>query len=238
MKAPLMILAAGRGKRMLHLTDEKPKPLVKVLGKTLLDRVIDHAVDAGVDDIVINTCYKGAMIEESLKNRSEVHILFSREKDALETGGGVLNALPLLLPKGKDGFFVANADPLWVDKSTPIFEQLWQKWDPDDTDVLLALIPPEQAFGALHAGDYFMNGNGLLRRKTKADDGAPYFFTGIQILHPRIFDGVEPGIFSLVNLYDKAQQNGRLKGIIYDGDWYHVGTPEALKETEEKLSHD
>ena len=238
MNAPLMILAAGRGKRMLYLTNDKPKPLVQVLGKALLDRVIDHAMDAHINDIVINTCYKGEMIEDSVKNRSDVHIRFSREEEALETGGGVLNALPLLLPNGKNGFFVANADPLWVDKSISVFEQLWQKWTPDDTDILLALIPKNQAFGALHAGDYFRSETGLLRRKTKADESAPYFFIGIQILHPRIFDGVQPGIFSLVSLYDKAQENGRLKGIIYDGDWYHVGTPDALRETEERLSHD
>ena len=238
MNTPLMILAAGRGKRMLHLTDDKPKPLVKVLGKTLLERVIDHAVEAQIKDVVINTCYKGEMIEESVKKRSDIYIRFSREEEALETGGGVLKALPLLLPKGENGFFVANADPLWVDKTESIFKQLWQKWTPNDTDILLALIPQNQAFGALHGGDYFMNESGALHRKEKKEEQAPYFFTGIQILHPRIFDGVKPGIFSLVNLYDKAQQNGRLKGIIYDGDWYHVGTPDALKETEGKLSHD
>ena len=238
MNEPLMILAAGRGKRMLHLTDDKPKPLVSILGRTLLDRVIDHAVKANINDIVINTCYKGNMIEKALKDRLEVNIQFSREEEALETGGGVLNALPLLLPKGKNGFFVANADPLWVDKTTSIFEQLRQKWTPNDTDILLALIPKNQAFGALHHGDYFLNVDGQLRRKTKTDPDAPYFFTGIQMLHPRIFNGVSAGIFSLVSLYDRAQQTGRLKAVIYDGDWYHVGTPEAVLATEERLSDD
>lgn len=227
----LMILAAGRGKRMLHLTDNKPKPLVPVLGRTLLDRVIDHAVQADIHNIVINTCYKGQMIIDSVSTRTDALIRFSNETEALETGGGVLNALPLLLPEGQDGFFVANADPLWVDKTTSVFHQLNQAWNPKDTDILLALITKPQAHGAVHNGDYHME-NGLPRRKIKGEPDAPYLFTGIQILHPRIFNQIEPSIFSLVKLYDKAQAAGRLKAVIYDGDWYHVGTPEALIQTE------
>ena len=230
----LMILAAGRGKRMLHLTDEKPKPLVSVLGRTLLDRVIDHAVSAKIKHLVVNTCYLGEMIEAALKTRSEIPIRLSPEQQALETGGGVLNALPLLLPTGANGFFVANADPLWIDKTTSVFHQLETAWDSDHTDILLALIPKSQAFGAVHSGDYFLE-KGLPRRKRKDEPEAPYLFTGIQILHPRIFNGITPGVFSLVKLYDQAEQAGRLKAIIYDGDWYHVGTPEALAETEERL---
>jgi len=231
----LMILAAGRGKRMLHLTDDKPKPLVSVLGRTLLDRVVDHATDYGIQNLVVNTCYKGEMIEEALTKRQDIKPVFSREEEALETGGGVLNALPYLLPSGKDGFFVANADPLWVDRTSPVFKQLEQKWDPEKMDILIALIPKEHAFGAVHGGDYFME-SGLPRRKHKEETSAPYLFTGIQILHPRIFNGVPPGVFSLVKLYDKAQNEGRLQAVIYDGDWYHVGTPEALKQTEDILT--
>jgi len=230
----LMILAAGRGKRMLHLTNDKPKPLVQVLGRTLLDRVVDHATAYGMKHIVVNTCYKGEMIEKALLARTDIRPVFSREEEALETGGGVLNALPLLLPQGQNGFFVANADPLWVDKTSSVFSQLEKSWNPTDTDILLALIPKNQAFGAVHGGDYFME-NGLPRRKRKEEITAPYLFTGIQILHPRIFAGVEAGVFSLVRLYDKAQASGRLKAVIYDGDWYHVGTPEALLQTEDRL---
>lgn len=227
----LMILAAGRGKRMLHLTDDKPKPLVSVAGRTLLDRVIDHAVRADIRNIVINTCYKGQMIIDAVSSRTDARICFSNEDEALETGGGVFNALPLLLPAGQDGFFVANADPLWVDKTTSVFHQLSQAWNPDNTDILLALVSKPQAHGAVHNGDYHLD-NGYPRRKTQEEPDAPYLFTGIQILHPRIFNQVEPGVFSLVKLYDKAQAEGRLKAIIYDGDWYHVGTPEALIQTE------
>ena len=231
---PLMILAAGRGKRMRHLTEACPKPLVPVLGRTLLDRVIDHAVGVNIRDLVINTCYRGDMIKNAVQDRSDVSIAFSDEEEALETGGGVLNALPLLLPHGENGFFVANADPLWVDRTTSVFGQLLDRWDPEKNDILLALIPKDHAFGAVHGGDYFIE-NGAPRRKTPIEDSAPYLFTGIQILHPRIFQGVQPGVFSLVRLYDRAQQAGRLGAIVYDGDWYHVGTPEALKTTEDLL---
>ena len=231
----LMILAAGRGKRMLHLTDDKPKPLVSVLGRTLLDRVVDHAVEYGIKNMVINTCYKGEMIENALLKRTDITPVFSREDDALETGGGVLNALPHLLPDGQNGFFVVNADPLWVDRSISVFKQLEQKWDSQKMDILIALVPKNHAFGAVHSGDYFME-NGCPRRKNREENGAPFLFTGIQILHPRIFKGLQPGVFSLVKLYDKAQNEGRLNGIIYDGDWYHVGTPEALKQTEDTLA--
>ena len=233
----LMRLAAGRGKRMLHLTNDRPKPLVSVLGRTLLDRVIDHAIHYGIQNVVINTCYKGEMIEQSLQKRKDIHPVFSKESEALETGGGVLNALPLLLPGGRNGFFVANADPLWVDKTTSVFGQLEQQWDPKNTDILMALIPKEHAYGAIHSGDYFMENN-LPRRKRKEENSAPYLFTGIQILHPRIFNGFSKNVFSLVKLYDKAQEEKRLKAIIYDGDWYHVGTPEALQQTEDLLAND
>lgn len=236
MSMPLMILAAGRGKRMLHLTEDKPKPLVQVLGRTLLSRLIDHAVEVNIRHLVINTCYMGEMIEDAVSRRTDVSVQWSRETTALETGGGVLNALPLLLPAGQNGFYVANADPLWVDKTTSVFEQLRQNWQPENADILMALIPKNQAFGAVHSGDYFIE-NGFPRRKEKGED-APYLFTGIQILHPRIFQGLSPGVFSLVGLYDRAQSQKRLKAIIYDGDWYHVGTPDALRQTEERLSHD
>ncbi len=230
-----MIMAAGRGTRMEHLTDNYPKPLITVHGRTLLDRVIDHAVQANITDVIVNTCYRGEMIESALQNRHDIAIRFSREETALETGGGVLNALPLLLPKGQNGFFVMNADPLWVDKTTSVFKQLSASWNPNAMDILLALIPKERAFGDAPDGNYFIE-DGKPRRQRPGETNIPYLYTGIQILHPRIFDGVKPGVFSLRNLFDKAQEQGRLGYIIYDGDWYHVGTPAALHETEERLT--
>ena len=124
---------------------------------------------------------------------------------------------------------------LWVDKTNTIFEQLSCKWYPDKMDVLLALIPKENAFGAVHGGDYHII-DGVPSRKKKEEKEANYLYTGIQILHPHIFSGIEQGVFSLVRLYDKAEQSGRLHAIVFDGNWYHVGTPEALTDTEKRLS--
>lgn len=230
-----MIMAAGRGVRMAHLTDDKPKPLVSVKGKTLLDRVLDHIVTDGITEAVVNTCYKADMIEESLSKRKDIHIQISREETALETGGGVVNALPLLLPIGKEGFFVINADPIWVDKTTSVFEQLSAAWNPEKMDMILALIPKERAFGDVSDGNYFIE-NGKPRRQRPGEKNIPYLYTGIQILHPRVLENISVGVFSLRNFFDKAQAEGRLGYIIYDGDWYHVGTPEAVQETEEKLA--
>lgn len=231
----MMIFAAGRGTRMKTLTDDCPKPLLQVNGYSLLDRIIDKAHAEQIKKIVINTCYKADMIEHHLQTKKHDSVIISREQTALETGGGALNALPLLLPEGQNGFFAVNADPLWIDKTTSVFEQLAQKWNPDTTDILLALIPKKQSFGDVHDGNYFIENN-KPRRQRQNEKNIPYLFTGIQILHPRIFDGIQPGVFSLRKLYDTAEQNGRLDFILYDGDWYHVGTPEALSETEKKVA--
>ncbi len=229
-----MIMAAGRGVRMAHLTDDKPKPLVAINGRTLLDRVLDRVVAAGITEAVVNTCYKGEMIEQALAERADIRIRISREETALETGGGVVNALPLLLPAGQDGFFVVNADPIWVDKTTSIFDQLAAAWRPDDMDMILALVPKERAFGDVPDGNYFIE-NGKARRQRPGEKDIPYLYTGIQILHPRVLADVAVGVFSLRDFFDKAQATGRLGHMIYDGDWYHVGTPEAVREAEEKL---
>lgn len=230
----MMILAAGRGVRMDYLTNDKPKPLIQVCGRTLLDRIVDQGVAAGIQNYVVNTCYKAEMIEASLKDRKEISVHFSREETALETGGGILNALPLLLPMGQNGFYVANADPLWIDKTVSVFDQLAAAWRPEDMDVLLALVPKTQAFGDVRDGNYFIE-NGRPRRQRPGERDIPYLFMGIQILHPRIFDQVSAGVFSVRDLYDKAEKKGRLGHIIYDGEWYHVGTPEALTDTETRI---
>lgn len=230
----MMILAAGRGVRMDYLTQDKPKPLIQVNGRTLLDRIIDRGLEAGIQNYVVNTCYKAEMIETALSNRSDISVHFSREETALETGGGVLNALPRLLPSGENGFYASNADPLWIDKTTSVFNQLAEAWNPEKMDILLALVPKQNAFGDVHDGNYFIE-NGLPRRQRPEEKDIPYLFMGVQILHPRIFNHTSPGIFSLRDLYDKAEKSGRLGYIIYDGEWYHVGTPTALADTEKKI---
>lgn len=220
-----MILAAGRGVRMRELTNDTPKPLIPVAGVPIIIRIVRKMLDYGLNNIVINTCYKGEMIKEALKDFP--FISYSNEKTALETGGGVKNALPLL---GKEPFFVFNADPVWTDKTVSVFEQLEKAWNSVSSDILLSLIPLKHAFGDVPDGNYFIENN-LPRRRRLNEKHVPYMFMGAQILHPRIFEKVSDDVFSLRDLYDIAEQKGRLRHIVFDGNWYHVGTPESLAET-------
>lgn len=231
-----MVLAAGRGTRMKHLTVDKPKPLVEVCHNTLLGHILEKIEDHGLQNIVINTCYKGEMIKEEVMKSTQLFVDFSEEKDPLETGGGVKKALPLLMKnKGENGFFVLNADPLWDEPGLSILSQLEKAWDPDKMDILLAFVPIEKAFGDVPDGNYFIENN-KPRRKKEGEKNIPYLFMGIQILHPRIFNTSLPDAFSLRDLYDKAEQEGKLSYIVFDGRWFHVGTPEAVIETEALFS--
>lgn len=225
-----MILAAGRGVRMRELTDNTPKPALCVAGKPIITRIAEKMMAANLSKIVVNTCYKGDMIKAALK--SFQNICYSDEETALETGGGVKNALPLL---GNEPFFVSNADPVWIDQTTSVFEQLENAYDESTTDILLALIPTINAKGDVKDGNYFIENN-LPRRQKAGETNIPYLFMGVQILHPRIFKEAPDGAFSLRDLYDKAEKQNRLKHIVFDGVWYHVGTPEALVETNKALS--
>ena len=220
-----MILAAGRGVRMQTLTDHQPKPLVQVNGKSLINYVLYHA--RHMTNIVVNTCYCGTMIHQALKGH-KIH--FSDEKQALETGGGVQKALPLLKTTGADGFFVMNADALWLDKKETLIKQMERAWNPLEMDVLLALVPTNKAKGDVPKGDYFIQ-NGKPVRRHPPQKKAPYCFMGVQVLHPDIFNGHTLEKYSLVELYDKAEQTERLGYMIFDGQWFHVGTPKAVKDT-------
>lgn len=227
-----MILAAGRGIRMRQLSEEKPKPLIKVHNKPLIDYVVDRLVAYGIKQIVVNTCYKGDMIKENLNKRLDINITYSDEETALETGGGIKKALPLLLPFGEDGFFVLAADPLWDEPTMPLLSRMADAWDPEKMDILLAVVPRSQSVGDKGDRGYFIE-NGKLRRVRPDEGMVDYLYISAQIVHPRIFKEAPDGAFSMLELFDKAQSEGRLAYVIHDGTWYHVGTPEALAQTEE-----
>ena len=150
----------------------------------------------------------------------------------LETGGGIAKALPQL---GTDPFYAANADIIWSDGAAPALLNLADHWDDDTMDALLLVHPTERAVGYDGAGDFARDDGGRLSRRGKAAS-APYVFTGVQLLHPRLFDGAPEGAFSMNVLYDKALAAGRLHGVVHDGEWYHVGTPEALAEADTLLA--
>jgi len=227
-----MILAAGKGKRLRPITHKTPKPLVKVGGKTLIDWTLERLADANVEDVVINLHHLGDQIQRHLGERTKPAITFSPEAELLETGGGVLNALALL---GDGAFFTINGDALWLNDGTDALQRLRDAWDDARMDALLLLHSTVDAYGYTGAGDFTADAGGLLTRRTEGEV-SPYLFTGIQVLHPRLFRGVKPGRFSLNVLYDRAIEAGRLYGIVYDGEWFHIGTAEGLVEAETYLS--
>jgi MurNAc alpha-1-phosphate uridylyltransferase len=227
-----MVLAAGLGTRMRPLTDDRPKPLVTLAGRTLLDWAVDRFAAAGLDRIVVNTHYKADMIQMHLAQRPGV--VLSHEEARLETGGGVKNALPAL---GRGAFYVCNSDGVWLDGATPALDRLADVWDDDRMDALLLLQPVDAALGYGGPGDYFRKPDGTLRRRGEAA-AAPYVFAGLQVIHARLFADAPEGPFSLNILYDKANAAGRLFGLVHDGDWFHVGTPEALADAEAALARE
>jgi N-acetyl-alpha-D-muramate 1-phosphate uridylyltransferase len=226
-----MVLAAGLGKRMRPLTDTLPKPMVPVAGRALVDRVIDRMVEAGVGRVVANIHHHRATLEQHLRARRDVPIVAVHEPELLETGGGVLNALPVL---GPQAFFCANADVLWFDGPTPALRRLADAWDEARMDVLLLMQSSAYARGYEGRGDYFLDPAGKARRR-RDPEIASFVYAGVQILHPRAFAGLAPGPFSLNKVYDAAEAKGRLWGVAHDGLWFHVGTPESVVATEREL---
>ncbi|MBR4927750.1 MAG: nucleotidyltransferase family protein [Alphaproteobacteria bacterium] len=228
-----MILAAGRGVRMRELTDTTPKPLLTVHGTEMVNHITNRIVSYGIHHIVVNTCYKAQMIKDTLNKRTDANFIFSDESPALETGGGVKKALPLLLEQGgENGFFVLNGDPLWSEPTLPLLTQMAEKWNPDTMDILLAIAPLSASRGDIQKGNYFIENN-KLRRIRPTEETAPYFFMSVQIMHPRVFKNTPSGPFSSRDLYDKAQHAGRLAHLIHDGVWFNINTPEALQVAEE-----
>ncbi|MBN9599301.1 MAG: nucleotidyltransferase family protein [Afipia sp.] len=224
-----MVLAAGFGTRMRPLTDHRPKPLVVVAGKTLLDHVLDRLADAGVDKAVVNVHYLGEQIIAHVAERERPRVTISDERDVvLGTGGGVVKALPLL---GDDPFFHLNADTIWIDGVQPNLDRLAAAFDPSQMDVLLLMAPTASSIGYDGTGDYAMTPDGRLHKR-KEQQVAPFVYAGVAILSPAIFKGAPQGEFSLTRLFDAAAERGRLFGLRLEGVWMHVGTPDAVQAAE------
>ena len=226
-----MVLAAGLGTRMRPISDTLPKPLIEIAGRTLLDHAIDRLALVGVERVVVNVHYKAAQVAARLAERREPNIELSHEDQLLETGGGVLRALPLL----GEWFFVVNADILWLDGKDYALCRLAAACDPDRMDAVLLFQRTTAAVGYDGSGDYFLDPLGVPRRRGEREI-APFLFAGIQLLHKRLFDGVAERRFSLNLLYDRADAAGRLHAILHDAEWYHVGTPEGLAATRARLT--
>jgi N-acetyl-alpha-D-muramate 1-phosphate uridylyltransferase len=226
-----MVLAAGLGTRLRPISQAVPKPLIELNGRTLLDHAIDRLVNAGVEHVVVNTHYMAAKLASQLARRRAPNIEILNEDELLETGGGVANALPSL----GEFFFVVNADVFWLDGKDPALSRLAKAFDPERMDAVLLLQRTVDAVGYDGDGDYFLDSAGRPRRRREREI-APYLFSGIQLLHRRLFDGWTERVFSLVRLFDRAEKARRLHAIVHDGEWYHIGTPAGLAATRERLS--
>ncbi len=226
------VLAAGMGERMRPLTDRCPKPLLVVGGMTMLDRSLNALAEAGVEEAVVNSFYLGSMIEDHLRHRKLPRITFSRESELLDTGGGVRKMLGFF---GDAPFYVLNADIVWTEGQTegqqPALKLLADKWDQEKMDLLLLLHP------SAGKGDYYLADDSDQPVFAKNNSQKPnYIFAGPRIVHPRLFDNTAAGKFSFLDLFHKAEKNGRLYALRHTGGFYHVGDPAAFAETNRILS--
>ena len=227
-----MVLAAGLGTRMRPLTDTLPKPLVKVAGKPLLDHVLDRLADAGVSKAVVNVHHRADQIEAHLKGRTRPQIAISDERDLLlDTGGGVVKALPLL---GAAPFFHMNSDTLWIEGVTPNLPRLAAQFT-DEMDILLLLASTTASIGYEGRGDFAMAPDGRLARRAERQV-APFVYAGAAMMRPSLFADAPSGKFSLNRMFDRAMDAGRLHGLRLEGTWMHVGTVAAIKAAEAAIS--
>jgi MurNAc alpha-1-phosphate uridylyltransferase len=226
-----MVLAAGLGTRLRPVTDTIPKPLIEINGRTLLDYAIDRLALVGVETVVVNVHYKAAMVAAQLARRDHPRIEISHETELLDTGGGVARALPLL----DDVFFVVNSDVFWLDGKDHALQRLAAAFDPERMDAILLLQRTATAVGYDGSGDYLIDASGYPHRRGERAV-APFLFAGLQLLHSRAFAGISDRVFSLVRIFDRAEEAGRLQAIVHDGEWYHIGTPQGLAATREQLS--
>ncbi len=223
-----MLMSAGLGKRMRPLTATRPKPLIKVAGQALIDHALDRIEEAGIRRTIVNVHYLADAIEAHLRTRAKrtgADYIVSDERDLLlETGGGLIKALPLI---GDKPFLCANSDNLWINGPVDSIRALGNRWDDDAMDALLLMVPHARATGHKGPGDFRMDPHGRLMRR-KPGRVAPFVFTGVQILSPGlIVDPPEP-VFSTNIFWDRAIVARRAYGLTHTGLWFDVGTPESI----------
>ena len=229
-----MVMAAGLGKRMRPLTVSRPKPMVRVAGKPLIDHALDRLEEAGVARAVVNVHYLPDSLIAHLQAREAPQCIISDERDLLlETGGGMIKAQPLL----PDPFFCLNSDNVWLDGPVNAFRQLSENWDPENMDALLLLVPHVGAGHYRGKGDFYLDPIGRISRR-RGERVAPFVYTGIQIVSHRLLRDPPSGPFSTNVLWNRAIEEGRLFGTSFGGRWFEVGDPAAISVTETALISD
>ncbi len=226
------ILAAGKGTRLRPHTDDKPKPMVEVDGKPILEHTLEKLVKTGIKHVTINLFYLGDRVKNYFKDYTATNITFSEETELLETGGGVKFALDTM---EKKPFYLINGDALWTDKEGQnALDQLAEAWNSNKMDILLLLQPVNKMSVTKGVGDYNMDEDGRLTRT--ADGSGQYMFTGIRITKPSVLDNTPTGAFSFLKCMDNAQEAGTLYGIKHQGKWHHISTPDDLEAVNKVFS--
>lgn len=230
-----MVMAAGLGKRMRPLTATRPKPLVEVAGKPLIDHVFDRLRSAGVRRAVVNVHYLADALEAHVSHRvKDIEVVVSDERGQLmETGGGLVQARELL---GDAPFLCVNSDNLWVDGPIDAIRQLAAAWDDATMDALLLLVPLARAHCHRGQGDFHLDAFGRIVGRRKPGRLAPFVFTGVQILSPRVIRDWPDGPFSTNLFWQRAIEAGRAWGVVHQGLWFDVGSPPAIAATEAVLA--
>ena len=228
-----MVLAAGIGSRMRPLTDDRPKALVEVGGRALIDHVLDRLGEAGVETAVVNVHHFAEQMEAHLAGRTHPRVEIADERAGLlDSGGGIKNALPLL---GDDPIWVANIDSLWMGGATPPLELMKAAWDPEIMDMLLLLVPRGQGIGFEGPRGFLMDEAGRITHSADDANPAPLANVGFQIMKPGLLDDQPDGAFSILPLWWRLQEKGRIFGVVMDAFWMHVGDPAAREAAEEYL---
>ncbi len=227
-----MVFAAGLGTRMRPITDALPKPLVRVGGKALIDHCLDRLAENGVEQAVVNVHWLADQIEAHLAGRRAPRILISDERSRLlDQGGGIKRALPAL---GADPFLLCNTDAFWIEGPRSNIRRLAEAFDPDSMDVLLLVAGSAGAVGVDWPGDFTMAPDGRLTAR-EPRQVAPFVYTGVGIVKPRLFGGEAAEVFRLAPYFHAAAAQGRLYGVRLDGLWLHIGRPETIAEAERAI---
>ncbi len=231
-----MVMAAGLGKRMLPLTENRPKPLVELAGRPLIDHCLERVAAAGITRAIVNVHYLADMMEAHLaQHHHGLDIIISDERARLmETGGGLMQAEPLI--EG-DRFFSVNSDNLWTDSGENAFVRLANAWDDAAMDFLLLLIPTDKAHNHAGRGDFNRDEAGRITRHRPEQEWAPYVYTGIQLIAKRVLVDAPDGPFSTMFFWERAIAAGRCFGLVHDGLWFDVGSPAAIPATEAVLAN-
>ena len=229
-----MVMAAGHGTRMRPLTEDRSKAMVEVAGKPLVDHMLDRLEAAGIRRAVVNVHAHADQLESHVRARSgPMEIVISDERDELlETGGGVVKALPLL---GDPPFLVCNIDAVWTE-FTPVIEALMDVWDAEKMCDLMLLAPATQCLGYHGRGDFDLDGRGRVQRRT--GDTADWVYAGVQVFQPKRIENYPVEPFSRNVIWDKNIGRGRSYGLPIPGYWMHVGTPDAIPAAEAVIAAD